>query len=140
MQSDEKLSRGISNDVKNEIFDLVRELYRHCGSLGIFPKSLEPGLWDKLTCLSSERINATANKKELVDFAEKACHLLVERCYPLLYHVDVDIGEYERRIMQCQEELITAQRSLVEAQDRLVKLQCQLLEKRDEEIRCSVCC
>jgi hypothetical protein len=134
VNSDEKLSRRITEDVKSEIFGLVGELYRHCGSLGVFPKSLAPGVWDNLKCPSKDRINTSASKKELCDFAEKACHLLVERCYPLLDHLSIDVEEYERRIIQCQEELITAQRSLVEAQERLVKLQCQLLEKRDEEI------
>ena len=42
--------------------------------------------------------------------------------------------EHERRVLQCQEDLIAAQKSLVEAQDRLVQLQCQLLERRDNEI------
>ena len=51
---EEKLSMGISQDVKNEIFCLLRELYRHCGSVSVFPKNLAPVTWDNLTCLSND--------------------------------------------------------------------------------------
>ena len=135
VNSDEKVSKNTYGDVKCEVVDLVRELFTHAGVVDLFPKSLTPRgtIWDSVKCPSKSKISKIG-KTELADFAEKACRLLVDRCYPALTHLYSDVEECERRIIQCQEELIVGQRSLVEAQDRLVKLQCQLLEKRDEEI------
>ena len=135
VNSDEKVSKNTYGDVKCEVVDLVRELFAHAGVVDSFPKSLMPSGsgWDSVKCPSKSKI-AKVGKTELAEFAEKACNLLVYRCYPALNHLYSDVEECERRIMQSQEELIAGQRSLVEAQDRLVKLQCQLLEKRDEEI------
>ena len=140
VNSDEKVAMNTYGDVKCEVFDLVRELFTHAGVLDSFPKSLMPSgsVWDSVKCPSKSKI-AKIGKTELADFAEKACSLLVYRCYPALNHLYSDVEECERRIMQSQEELIAGQRSLVEAQDRLVKLQCQLLEKRDEEISAVQC-
>ena len=88
-----------------------------------------------MKCPSKSKIKGVG-KPELAEFAEKACRLLVERCYPAIDKLSIETEECERRIISCQEELITTQKLLVESQDRLVKLQCQLLEKREDEISC----
>eukprot|EP00116_Pleurobrachia_bachei_P003499 sb/3463761/ len=133
--SDERVQRSVCGEVQGEIFDLLKDLFHHAGMKDSFPKSLSAGrsLWDTLKCPSKSKIKGM-KKLELEEFAEKMCHLLLERCYPVLDRLSNEVEENERRVLDSQEELIAVQKSLVESQDRLVKLQCQLLEKRDKEI------
>ena len=133
--SDERVQRNVCGEVQGEVFDLLKELFNHAGLKDSFPKSLSAGRssWDTMKCPSKSKIKGV-KKPELEEFADKVCHLLVERCYPVLDRLSNEVEENERRLLDSQEELISAQKALVESQDRLVKLQCQLLEKRDKEI------
>ena len=137
VNSDERVAKGVYREVQSEVVDLVRELFVHVKEADSFPKKWSASsascFWDNLKCPSKSKIKGVG-KPELAEFAEKACRLLVERCYPAIDKLSIETEECERRIISCQEELITAQQLLVEAQDRLVKLQCELLEKRDGEI------
>ena len=133
--SEERVPRGVFGTVQGEVFDLIQELFSHAGAKDSLPKSLTAslGAWDNVKCPSKSKFKSI-RQPELAELAEKTCKLLVERCYPALEHLSSAVDENEKRILQCQEDLIAAQKSLAESQSRLVKLQCQLLEKRDAEI------
>ena len=133
--SDERVRKSVYGEVQGEVFDLLKDLFTLAGMTDSFPKSLTAGrgAWDGVKCLTKSKIKGI-KKADMDDFTEKVCHLLMERCYPALDRLSNEVEETERRLLDSQEELITAQRSLVESQDTLVKLQCQLLEKRDKEI------
>ena len=135
LYNDERVQRGVYGAVQGELFDLVQDLFNQAGVRDSFPKSLTAGrsVWDSLKCPSKSKINEI-KKPDLVDFTEKVCRFLVERCYPLLDRLSNEVEDSERKLLDIQEELIVSQRSLVEAQGHLVKLQCELLEKRDKEI------
>ena len=139
--SDERVRRSVYGEVQGELFDLLKDLFTLAGMKDSFPKSLTAGRsgWDSVKCLTKSKFKVNPlvkgiKKPDLDDFTEKVCHLLMERCYPVLDRLSNEVEETERRLLDSQEELIAAQRTLVESQDTLVKLQCQLLEKRDKEI------
>eukprot|EP00116_Pleurobrachia_bachei_P005017 sb/3465279/ len=127
-------ARQVIRDI-SLLFDLLKDLFTLAGMKDTFPKSLADarGGWDSMKCLTKSKIKGI-KKPEMDDFTEKVCHLLMERCYPVLDRLSNELEETERRLLDSQEELIVVQRKLVESQDTLVKLQCQLLEKRDKEI------
>ena len=135
VHSDERVPKGVYSAVQCEVVELVRDLFRQAGVKDSFPSNFpaSASMWDTLSCPIKSKI-VKIGKPELADFVEKACRLLVERCYPALENLSSEVEEHERRVLRCQEDLIAAQKSLVEAQDRLVQLQCQLLERRDTEI------
>ena len=135
VHSDERVPRGTYSAVQTEVVELLQDLFRQAGMKDCLPSSLpaSASVWDSLSCPSKSKI-AKIGKPELAEFVERACRLLVERCYPALENLSAEVEEYERKVLRCQEEMITVQRSLAESQDRLVKLQCQLLDRRDAEI------
>ena len=121
--SDERVRRSVYGEVQGElIFDLLKDLFTLAGIKDSFPKSLSAGRdgWDSVKCLTKSKIKGI-KKPDLDDFTEKVCHLLMERCYPVLDRLSNEVEETERRLLDSQEELIVVQRTLVESQDTLDK-------------------
>jgi len=96
--------------------------------------------WNNLEFPTSEKINRSMNKPELVRLVESACKIIMGQTVPIIEQMagmgddTVRLKKFEKELRLRSEELIKTQRDLVSAQEELLKIQRQLLDKREEEI------
>ena len=96
--------------------------------------------WNSLQFPTSDKLNRSINKPELVSLVESACKIIMGQTVPIIEHMagmgddTVRLKRYEKELRLRSEELIKVQRDLVAAQGELLKMQRQLIEKRETEI------
>eukprot|EP00116_Pleurobrachia_bachei_P006082 sb/3466344/ len=105
---------SVLGSVQEDIADLIGDLLTHFGgdlSLSDLRYAIRSDNWDALE--SPTALLQTMPHDKLVDFTERACQLLIERCYPAVGHMKSNIEEVEGKLLGCQSELITVQRDVI---------------------------